>query len=457
MFGSTRPPIEAFRPAIAGLAAACAFVAGGGEATADVVVLKAGGEVRGEFIGEPDRGEAIAVRTSAGATIQVPRSEVREWTYRDAGQEAFARRFDRTPDDPDAWWELAEWALQNRLRSERERALKELLKFDPDHEEAHVALGHKLDGGDWLTPLEWRRRNGLVLYGRRAVSPEEKALLEAADAREEAERGWFRQARQWQRAFSDPSRAGGARAEMVRLTDPTAIPALRNFFADDKDVQVRTLYVQVLARMPETTPVAALATQAMGDVDQFVREQAVRGLAEETAPHDGPARAGAAQTLFRDGLRNDTNVTVRRAAAALGVVGDANAIPDLIRSLITTHHYKIAVPDTSGASASIGPGGSTSGGLGTNSTAGLPPEALLAIRSQYPGANIRPPINGLPSRMKRVTVKVEHRNPEALAALQAILQREAPSGGNVFAPPVGYDEAAWTAWWERNRAAFGEL
>ena len=455
MSGPTRPPAAAL-PRAAPIAAALWTAATlAAPAAADVVVLHAGGEVRGEFVGDPERDETLAVRTAGGATVHVPRDQVRAWAYRDAGREAFERRFDRTPDDPDAWWQLAEWALQNRLRPERERALRELLRFDPDHETARLALGHKLDRGDWLTPLQWRRRNGLVLYGRRVVSPEEKALLEAADARDAAQKGWFRQARLWERAFGDPARAGAARAEMVRVTDPDAIPALRKFFADAPDVRVRRLYVEVLARMPETAPVPALATQAVGDVDATVRELALRALAEETAPHAGPARAGAAGTLLRGGLRSDGNLAVRRAAAALGALGDATAVPDLIRSLITTHHYKVAVADTSGAGVSLGANGSMGGGLGSNAAGGLPPEALLAIRSQYPTANVRPAPSA-PKRLRRVTVKVEHRNPEALAALRAILGRTAPAGPLV-PPPAGYDEPAWAAWWDRHRAQFAGL
>ncbi|QDT14365.1 HEAT repeat domain-containing protein [Alienimonas californiensis] len=449
MFGSTRPVVAALLLTAAAVSPA--------PARADVVVLKAGGELRGEFVGDPTRGESFVIRTQTGATVRVERSEVRDWAYRDAGREAFERRFDRTPDDPDAWWALAEWALQNRLRPERDRALRKLLTFDPDHEEARLALGHRLDRGEWLTPAQWRGRNGLVLYGRRAVSPEEKALLEAADARDAAEKAWFRQARQWERALSDPARAGAARAEMVRVTDPTAIPAFRQFFAESSDSRVRMLYVQVLARMPETAPVPALAVQAMGDVDDLVREQAVRALAEETAPHDGPARAGAAQPLLRDGLRNDANVTVRRAAAALGALGDANAVPDLIRSLITTHQYKVAVPETSGAGVSLGANGAVGGGLGANAAGGgLSPEALLGIRAQYPTAIIRPGPSPI-TRTRQVTVKVEHRNPEALAALQAIVARTAPADALGVAPPVSYDEALWAAWWERNQAAFAGL
>ena len=459
MSGSTRPPAAALpsRLAVWVVGWAAAWLAGLATvpaAPADVVVLNGGGELRGEFVGRPDEGGSVAIRTRSGSTVRVPRDQVRRWAYRDPGREAFERRFDRTPPTAEAWWDLAEWALRNRLRPERERALRRLITLAPDHEAARLALGHKRDRGDWLTPTQWRRRNGLVLYGRRAVSPEEKALLERADARDASQQRWFRQARVWKRALEEPKRAGAARAEMVRLTDPDAIPALREFFADHPDPRVRTLYVQILSRLPGATPVAALATQAMGDVDDAVREQAVRALAEETAPRAGAARAGAAQQVLLGGLRSDGNLTVRRAAAALGELGDTYAVPDLIRSLITTHRTRVAVRDTSGASVSLGPNGSVRGGLGSNAAGGLSPETLLALRAQYPGATISPS-SPQPTRVRYVTVKVERRNPEALAALRAIVARSAPD--DAIAPPVTYDEAAWAAWWQRNRAGFAGL
>lgn len=457
MFGSTRPALAPTRPSLTvvlGLACALGATLAPAPAAADVVVLSGGGEVRGEFVGDPDAGDAVAVRTATGATIRVPRAEVRRWAYRDAGREAFERRFDRTPPDPDAWWELAEWALQNRLRPERERALRALVRLDPQHEDAHLALGHKRDRDEWLTPMEWRRRNGLVLYGRRAVTPEEKALLEAADARDEAQKEWFRQVRLWLRELNDPTRAGGARAELLRVDDPNAIPAMRQFLSDDSNSAVRMTYVETLSRMPETTPVAALVRQALGDVDDLIREQAIRALDEETAPRDGPARAGAAQNYLRESLRSDQNVTVRRAAAALGELGDLNAVPDLIRSLITSHTYKVAVRDESGASGSVGGGGSIGGGLGAGG-GGLSADTLLAIRSQYPGARIHQAPG--PVRTRQVTVRVEHRNPETLSALQEIVGRYAPADAPGFAPPATYDEAAWAAWWARHRALFAGL
>ena len=443
------------RPLFAAAALALAVPCAAGPARGDVVVLKAGGEVRGEFVGDPGRGGTIAVRTRSGAVTTVPRAAVRRWENRDAGREAFAFRYDRTPPTAEAFWDLGEWALARRLVPERERALRRVIELEPQHDGARRALRHKRDGGEWLSPARWRARRGLVLYGNRAVSPEEKALLTAADDREAAEAGWYAAVRLHHRALASRSRAGAGRAGLEKIDDPAAIPALRKFLSDDRSPAVRAVYVAVLSRLPGTTPVEALADQAMRDVDGQIRHLAVTALGGNTAPHSGPARAGAAQPLLRRGLRADENLTVRRAASALATVGDAHAVPDLIRSLVTTHAYKVVVPTGDGAGVALGPGGSVSGGLGAGGGGGLSPDALMQIQRQYPGATVRPPPSPA-GPVRRVTVKVEHRNPEALHALRSILARTAPAGGAGFGsePPGTYDEAEWLAWWDRNRVGY---
>ena len=452
------------RPSFCLTAAVLTFAAA--PAVADVVVLRGGGEVRGEFVGDPRQGDAIAVRTRSGAAVTVPRADVRDWAYRTPEREAFEARFDRTaPPAGDeegegltdsalaaAWWDLAEWALARRLRGERERALLKVIEAQPRHEPARKALGHVRDDGEWMSRQEWRDRRGLVLYDNRAVSPEERDLLARADAADEASRGWYRDVRRWRKALSerDRARAGEAKAELERIDDPHAAEALQKYFADDRDPALRTFYVRVLNRLPGDAPVPALADQAMRDVDATVRREAVAALTP-------PDRREAAQPLLREGLRSEENLTVRRTASALAEVGDARAVPDLIKSLVTTHYYKVAVPDNNGASAARGTGGLTGRGSSLGGGAGgapLPPGVELGLRTgQYPaGVNIIPQRRIGPTR--QVTVKVEHTNPEALRALQALVNR-LPGADGAVPPPDAYDESAWTAWWALNRGGLG--
>ena len=305
------------------------------------------------------------------------------------------------------------------------------------------------DGGEWVTREEWRDRRGLVLHEGRAVSPEERELLLKADANDAARRAWYRDVRRWRRDLDDPRKAGAARAKLAALTDPDAAEALRKFFADDPAPAVRSLMVRTLARLPGEGPVPALADQAVRDVDAGVRAEAVAALGT-------PERRGAAGPLLRGGLRSKQNVTVRRAASALAEVGDARAVPDLIRSLVTTHFYKVAVPDPAGASMTRGPGGTRFGGGLGGPTATLPPQVAGALLTGQLPAGVSFVPNTRPGPTKLRTVKVEHTNPEALRALQLLTAPDPQSPAAGFSstpPPDGYDEAAWAAWWEVNGGA----
>ena len=166
----------------------------------------------------------------------------------------------------------------------------------------------------------------------------------------------------------------------MKIDDPHAAEALREHMADAPDAGVRALYVTALRRLPGAAPAPALADQAVRDVDAEIRRLAVAAL----APDRYPARAEAARPLLAEGLRSDRNAEVRRAAAALGTVGDARAVPDLIRSLVTSHDYAVTVPDDRRIGASAGAGGL--GGAGGT----LPPGVEIGLRTgQYPGGGER--------------------------------------------------------------------
>ena len=367
-------PPRFFAPAVfPALAAAALLLTGAsGRAAADVVVLKTGGEVRGEFVGDPRADGPLVVRTRGGASVTVPRAAAARWAYRSPKKEEFEFRFDRTAHGPggapldgaeaaEAWWDLAEWALARRLTDERDRALEEVVRHAPRHEPARKALGHMIDefDGEWVSRGEWRERRGLVLYDGRAVTPEERDLLARADADDAARKQYYRDVRRWHRDLRRPRRAGAARAAIAGLTDPAAAEALRKYLAEDPEPAVRTLLVRTLAGMPGAGPVPGLAEQAMRDVAADVRAEAIAAL-------KAPDRREAAGPLLRGGLRSEQNATVRRAASALAEVGDARAVPDLIRSLVTTHYYKVAVPDPGAMNVSAGANGVGFGGNNGN-------------------------------------------------------------------------------------------
>ena len=141
------------------------------------------------------------------------------------------------------------------------------------------------------------------------------------------------------------------------------------------------------------------------------------------------------------GLKDKTNDVVQRAAIVVGKFGDERVIPDLIDALITTHRYKVRVPDTSN-DYSVG---ITSNGTPTMLTPGsngmLPSDVEMLNRlGQLPyGYTIN---NNQPKRMRTVTVKADFRNKEVLGALKHLTQKD-----------FGYDQRDWQRWWAVQRAA----
>src|SRR5690606_10414040 len=202
----------------------------------------------------------------------------------------------------------------------------------------------------------------------RWITPEELELIEKTDAEREREQAWFteiRKYRRWLRGTSDDLRRR-AIAELKRIDDPHAVKAMEYFFRDDPDHEIRSFYVSLLAEMTGIKPVKPLVTQALHDVHRQVRELAFDAIDE--------SRYEAALPYFLEGLQSDQNLVVRRAGRGLEKVGDERAIPDLIKALITTHRYRIRVPESSPVISFSGDGTFGVGGVP------LPPDIAGALR-----------------------------------------------------------------------------
>jgi len=131
-------------------------------------------------------------------------------------------------------------------------------------------------------------------------------------------------------------------------------------------------------------------------------------------------------------LQNASNDIVRRAAAALEVVGNQKSIPALIEALVTKHRYKVRVADTSSTYAF-----STDGSyIGSGTPTYLPPDIEVMLRTgQLPyGVSVYVPEHPIPTRV--VTVSREQQNSEVLAALRKITEQD-----------FGYDVRSWRLWW----------
>lgn len=397
---------------------------GGGPLYADLVKLKSGGEIRGQLEGDVSaKGpKPVVVTTVSGGIVAVEPVSVQFITRRPFKVELYETRAKETPRTVDAQWELAEWCRKQGLSSQRDDHLRILLELAPNHRRARLALGYSNYDGKWMTRDEWNRSRGLVKYKGKYITPEELELIKKSEAEMQRERVWYRKVKTWKNWLS--SRYARRRAEglkgLQKLTDPDAVAGLSKYFRDDPNRAMRLFYVKLLSKMKGPKPVPALIYQLLHDADNEVRYAALNGISRD--------QYATAIPYFVRELRDGSVLVVRRAADGLRRVGDERAIPALIAALVTTHRYKVRVPDRSGTI------GMTTGGSFASPSA-LPPQIEAMLRTgQLPnGVIVNTPQQ--PLRTKVITVKYEHRNREALAALERIT-----------GVSYGYSKRDWQLW-----------
>ncbi|WP_166823474.1 HEAT repeat domain-containing protein [Thalassoroseus pseudoceratinae] len=396
-------------------------------AFADLIKLNSGGEVRGQFEHKTKVADLpeVTITTPTGATLIIPQEEIDFVTRRSQAVEEYETRSRRIPNTVEAHWDLATWCLKNKLPAQRERELERVVELAPDHEDAHRSLGHIQHDGTWMTKEEKFLSQGYVKHDGKWITPQEKALLEDAESHDQQDKDWIKKIRQLKGyLLSRPAQSQQALAELKRISDPHAVPALSYFFSDDPNVSMRSLYVGILGQISGPRGVTPLVKQSLFDVAPQIRRAARDAIPEE--------QYKLAMSLYARELSNGLNTIVCRAGAALEQVGDDQAVPALIGALVTTHQYRIQVPEDS---YSFGANGTYGGGTQ------LPPDIEVGLRTgMFNGAVVNDPgAAGRPT--KTVTVSVNHENPQVLSALKKI------TGKN-----FGYDERTWALWLQAQQA-----
>lgn len=399
---------------------------------ADVIRLQHGGEVRGQLEGPAATSNAapLVIRTLAGAVIEVERTEVDFVQRRSRLMEEYLTKAREIEPTVAAHWELAEWCRAHLLIEQRTEQLELLLDIDSDHADARRILGHVQHKGEWMSRDEMMQQQGYVKHRNRWITTQELALIEKNATQREAELVWYPKVRLWLGwvTGSDAQRRTEGVKNFEGLTDPDSVPALVKSLASQDSFAIRQLYVKTLAQISGRRSMEALLERYLFDSSQIIQADAwltlrQRGADSELVP------------LLVKSLSHDSNPVVRRAASALGDLGSEQAIPGLIAALITTHRYKVQVP----ASQPVSFGRSSNPGLGSLDPArtGVPVElAMLARLGQLPyGVQLHQP-HAPPRNMQTVTVRVEVKNEEVLAALEKITSQN-----------HGFNQRDWHLWW----------
>ena len=137
------------------------------------------------------------------------------------------------------------------------------------------------------------------------------------------------------------------------IQDPLAVPAVIEFLPQASQGNVRKLLIEILGRIGTADALTALAQAAL---EADLAETRALCL-EQLARHPGPQIC----EFFVKQLESPSNVRVRRAGAALEVVGDPSAVKPLIDALVTQHKTVVTPANPGQISGAFGNGGTSSG------------------------------------------------------------------------------------------------
>lgn len=370
---------------------------------AEVFVLQNEGRVSGEWLNkDDDKAEQYVIRTATGGTVKLDKDQVERVYVPSAAELEYEQVRDKYDDTAADQWKLSEWCRENNLRGQRSEHLKRCIELDADHADARRALGYTRIDNEWKTQDEVFQERGYVRYRGRWKLPQEVELEERMRNNKKETGAWFVNIKRW-RGWLDKDRAAEAEEKLLEITDPNAVPALAQYFEEEKDEKIRLLFVDALANVNNSDAIFVLGDGALYDGDLEVRLTCLDYLKKEPRPE--------LVKYYAKTLKHKDNVTVNRAAYCLKELGDDSAVSALVDALVTTHKIKIGAGG-GGDQYTTTFGGQTGGGGGM----GASPSGL----SIGPSAKV---------------VTQHLRNTEVLEALVALTEVN-----------FGYDTQAWKYW-----------
>src|SRR5260370_6048039 len=152
--------------------------------TADEVILRGGGKVRGVIVESTP--ESIVLETGPGR-VTIPRSRVAS-VRKSASDLAtyYERAAALAPDDVAGWTALGAWAAERVLGTQSQEAYGRVFYLSPENPEANRALGRVEMSGRWVTEDEFNRSRGLVSFEGGWVTPGERESVQEERAAETA-------------------------------------------------------------------------------------------------------------------------------------------------------------------------------------------------------------------------------------------------------------------------------
>ncbi|MFQ5425261.1 MAG: HEAT repeat domain-containing protein [Phycisphaerae bacterium] len=301
---------------------------------ADIFHLKSGNTIEGEVLN--DLGDAYRVRVVIGV-IDIRKEDI---DRREPGKTPWQRYAEvraKHPDTANGHYRLAQWCGKHGLVARQTKHLRRAIELDPEHEPAHLALGHIRLNGRWTDPDKTPHvdRPDKQAIKERQARQKEETLLQAIIA------DWFLKVRaiygsrlDCKTCRPDSNRFKEGRARILAIRDSLALPALTGVLSGG-NVATRRVLVESLAQFSGDEATMNLVVMALLDPSRDVRRLAAIELV--------PRKDDRIIERLRDALKSDEEPILRHAAVALGILNARPAIEDLIRVLSTRARQRVRV------------------------------------------------------------------------------------------------------------------
>lgn len=374
--------MQRFHILIAVILASLGFA--GARAFGDVLFLNQGGRVEGELL-NPDESprRSYHVKTIEGVKLSIAASQVDRVVVKSEAERRYEAFAAKLADTVDAHWDAAEKCGKAGLPEHKTFHLEQVVRLNPDHEDARHALGYSRIDGKWVRQAEAMEGKGYVRAGGAWRLPQELELETANAELEQREVKWRKEIRKWREWIGgrDAQKKISAEHSLRAIRDPAALQPLIELATREKEPPVlRLLYVDVLSQIGGPAALATLVRGAVEDRDASVRERCLDILAR--------AQSKAAVRQFIKYLQHDENIIVLRAAVALERMNDPEATPALIDALITSHKFVEGSGAMSPTFSNDGGGGLSMGGGPKVVRRKLKNEPVLrALMALNPGVN----------------------------------------------------------------------
>jgi hypothetical protein len=324
-----------------------------GIATADILVLNSGGQIKGTIVNADESPrKSYVIKTDAGQ-ITVDKSQVKEVISQSPDELEYERIRFTFADTVDEQWKLAEWCREKGLARERTGHLERVIELDPNHKQARAALGFSKIDGRWNRREDALKERGFIEYKGKWMLPQDAEIQERKAKAQAAQKEWHIKLRQLRAQLDDRGpRAQTALDELKSLSDAAALPAIVDAFKSETRASVKTLLIDALARIGTTEAARLLAEIALESGNEELRLTAVDHLKQSKSP--------SAVGYFVAALGGGDNAKVNRAGVALGELEDKSAIGPLIGALVSVQKARVQ----QGGSGSISPSFDSRGGIG---------------------------------------------------------------------------------------------